>query len=79
MWKIMMLNYTWLVCTKDRGYVVYVSRIDLICPKSKGGFSLLLLDPSPAFLTSDDFITSNEIVRTKLPIYLVISHFVLTI
>ena len=37
------------------------------------------IDHIPAFLISDDFITSNEIVRTKLPIYLVISHFVLTI
>ena len=25
------------------------------------------LDRSPAFLTSDDFITSNEIIRTKWP------------
>ena len=37
------------------------------------------LDRSPAFLTSDDFIRSNEIIRTKWPIYVVISHFVLTI
>ena len=27
------------------------------------------LDWSPAFLTSDDFLRSNEIVRTKWPIY----------
>ena len=27
------------------------------------------LDRSPAFLTSDDFVRSNEIVRTKWPIY----------
>ena len=27
------------------------------------------LDQSPAILTSDDFIRSNEIVRTKWPIY----------
>ena len=38
-----------------------------------------LLDRSPAFLTSDDFIRSNEIIRTKWPIYVVIGHFVLTI
>ena len=37
------------------------------------------LDWSPAFLTSDDFIRSNEIIRTKWPIYAVIGHFVLTI
>ena len=41
-------------------------------------WEVLQLDPSPAFLTSDDFVKSNEIVRTKLPIYLVISHFFLT-
>ena len=34
---------------------------------------------SPAILTSDDFIRSNEIIRTKWPIYVVIGHFVLTI
>ena len=37
------------------------------------------LDQSPAFLTSDDFIRSNEIIRTKWPIYVVIGHFVLMI
>ena len=26
------------------------------------------IDQSPAFLTSDDFIRSNEIIRTKWPI-----------
>ena len=34
---------------------------------------------SPAILTSNDFVRSNEIVRTKWPIYQVIRHFVLTI
>ena len=34
------------------------------------------LDRSPAFPTSDDFIRSNEIVRTKRLIYKVISNFV---
>ena len=29
----------------------------------------LQLDQSPAFLTSDDFVKSNEIVRTKWSIY----------
>ena len=29
----------------------------------------ILLDRSPAFLTSDYFVRSNEIVRTKQPIY----------
>ena len=37
------------------------------------------VDRSPAILTSDDFIRSNEIIRTKWPIYVVIGHFVLTI
>ena len=37
------------------------------------------LDRSPALLTSDNFIRSNEIIRTKWPIYVVISHFVLPI
>ena len=37
------------------------------------------IDQSPAILTSDDFIRSNEIIRTKWPIYVVIGHFVLTI
>ena len=37
------------------------------------------LDQSPAFLTSDDFIRSNEIIRTKWLIFVVIGHFVLTI
>ena len=37
------------------------------------------LDRSPAFLSSDDFKRSNEIIRTKWPIHVVISHFVLTI
>ena len=38
-----------------------------------------LLDRSPAFLTSDDFVRSNEIIRTKRQIYVVIGHFVLMI
>ena len=38
-----------------------------------------LLDWSPAFLTYDDFMRSNEIIRTKWPIYVVIGHFVLMI
>ena len=29
----------------------------------------LLLGRSPAFLTSDDFVRSNEIIRTKWLIY----------
>ena len=37
------------------------------------------LDRSPAFLTSDNFVRSNEIVRTKWLIYSMIGHFVLTI
>ena len=37
------------------------------------------LDRLPAFLTSDDFIRSNEIIRTKWPIYEVIRHFVVMI
>ena len=40
-------------------------------------WEVLQLDPSPAFLTSDDFVRSNEIVRTKWPIYQIICHFVL--
>ena len=39
----------------------------------------LLLDQSPAILTSDDSIRSNEIIRTEWPIYDLIRHFVLTI
>ena len=35
------------------------------------------LGQSPTFLTSDDFIRSNEIIRTKWRIYEVIGHFVL--
>ena len=27
------------------------------------------LDRSPAFLNSDDFVRSNEMIRTKWPIY----------
>ena len=42
-------------------------------PKSR------LLDRSPAILTSDDFIRSNEIIKTKWPTYYAINHFVLTI
>ena len=38
-----------------------------------------VLDRSPAFLTSDDFVRSNEIIRTKRQIYVVIGHFVLMI
>ena len=37
----------------------------------------ILLDRSPAFLTSEDFMRSNEFVRTKWSIYYIISHFVL--
>ena len=37
------------------------------------------LDQSPAILTSDNFIRSNEIIRTKWLIYVVIGHFVLII
>ena len=32
-------------------------------------FFLQYLDRSPAILTSDDFIRSNEIIRTKLAIF----------
>ena len=39
----------------------------------------LHLDQSPAFLTSEDFIRSNEIITTKWSIYLTIGHFVLII
>ena len=35
----------------------------------------MLINQSPAFLTSDDFVRSNEIVRKKWPIYEIISHF----
>ena len=37
------------------------------------------IDWWPAILTSDDFIRSNEIIRTKWLIYVVIGYFVLTI
>ena len=40
---------------------------------------LIQLEQSPAFLTSYDFIRSNEIIRTKWQIYVVIGHFVLMI
>ena len=40
---------------------------------------LKYLDRSPAFLTSDGSVRSNEIIRTKWQIYVVIGHFVLTI
>ena len=33
----------------------------------------IYLDRSPAFLTSDDFIRSNEIIRSKWPIYFVLT------
>ena len=33
----------------------------------------ILLDRSPAFLTSEDFIRSNEIIRTKWPVYCIIA------
>ena len=33
---------------------------------------------SLAILTSDDFIRSNEIIKTKWPIYEVIGHFVIS-
>ena len=42
------------------------------------GMYFLLLDRSPAFLTSDDFVRSNEIIRTKRQ-NVVIGHFVLMI
>ena len=35
------------------------------------------IDRSPAILTSDNFMRSNEIIRTKWLIY--VGHFVLTI
>ena len=46
-----------------------------------GSFSKIknLLVRSPAILTSNDFVRSNEIVRTKWPIYQAIHHFVLMI
>ena len=37
-------------------------------------YILRYLDQSPAILTSDDFIRSNEIIRTKWPIYVVINR-----
>ena len=41
--------------------------------------TILQLDRSPAILTSNDFIRSNEILGKKWPIYVVIGHFVITI
>ena len=41
--------------------------------KKKIGQSSKYVDQSPAFLISDYFVRSNEIVRTKWPIY---GHFV---
>ena len=32
---------------------------------------MYIVDQSPAFLTSDNFIRSNEIIRTKWPIHVV--------
>ena len=44
------------------------------------GQKYIYLDRLPAFRTSDDFLRSNEIVRTKWLIYwAIISHFVLII
>ena len=43
------------------------------------GQKYIYLDRLPAFRTSDDFLRSNEIFRTKWPTYYVIGHFDLTI
>ena len=59
------------------GYYASVKNIELL--EHSGDTIATLLDRSPAFLTSDDFIRSNEIIRTKWPIYVVIGHLFLTI
>ena len=43
------------------------------------GLNFLLIDRSSAVLTSDNFIRSNEVVRTKWLIYSAIGYFVLMI
>ena len=50
----------------------YVQFVILIVDKpqtAKFVVQILQLDQSPAFLTFDDFVRSNEIVRTKWSIY----------
>ena len=53
--------------------------IDMYFAHVEIGWKEAHLDRSPTSLISDDFIRSNEIIRTKWPIYVVIGHFVLTI
>ena len=44
----------------------------IFSPKSLAKFEICkYIDQSPAFLTSDNFIRSNEIIRTKWPIHVV--------
>ena len=59
--------------------MAFLVEMFLWAPLYSSSYNSILLDRSPAILTSDDFIRSNEIVRTKWPIYQVIGHFVLTI
>ena len=70
--------YSWrnsfLFCTLKSWWeklgMYYVFFFAWMCDKSKDFIEVFLhLDWSPAFLTSDDFIRSNEIIRTKWPIY----------
>ena len=56
-----------------------VSMSTTLLPTGSSSYDSILLDRSPTILTSDDFIRSNEITRTKWPFYVVIGHFVLTI
>ena len=57
---VMLFNYT-----KE-----WVKNVSNYTPNSRPPtFKFTLLDRSPAILTSDDFIRSNENVRTKWPIY----------
>ena len=61
---------------KNRKLPLFVNNCNYLGPDH---LESIILE-SPAILTSaDDFIRSNEIVRTKWPIYQVIGHFVLTI
>ena len=70
----------WILCLQVKyQWQQFISCLKSVLWRNEFPRQVELLDRSPAFLTSDDFIRSNEIIRTKWRIYVVIGHFILMI
>ena len=67
--SFLLFSYPFLVLRIFSSLPNSLIREHIYSPQLQMNSLTLLLDQSPAFLTSEDFIRSNEIVRTKWHIY----------